>query len=319
MRRGTDLPVSVELPGALAQEVTGYVEVEAGWQVVAAGGPPAPALALRAAAAPGPPCIVILAGTPSTEQVREGLLAGALDVLGWPDDRHRLLDALPRLHALNAGPQHVRGPRVLRVAGVAGGVGTSTLALAIAGILAWSGQRTAVVGAEDLLELCGIRDWTGPGAVELATLDAAGVAAEAPELLRPVPGIDRLTALGGGGAYVRSCAGWPVDAVVADMRSGAAFELDVLATRGDAWRLLVARPDGSLRRAASAPHTVPVILMGTGPVDGAGARRLLNRHPTGWLPASARVARAGLMGRVPSSLPGSWLRALRTLLAGLRP
>ncbi|MPZ89185.1 MAG: hypothetical protein GEU81_14185, partial [Nitriliruptorales bacterium] len=272
MQRVVDLPVSVELPGALGQEVSGYVEVEAGWQVVAPEGPPAPALALRAEPAPGPPCIVIVEGAPSAQQVREGLLAGALDVLGWPDDRDRLLEAPPRLRAVDPVKRTGHGPRLLRIGGVAGGAGASTLSLAIGGLLAWSGQLTVVVGEEDMLELCGLGGWTGPGAAELAALDAAAAAAEVPGLLRPVAGVDRLSVLGGSGRSVRTCAGWPVDAVVADLRAEALPEAAVLDAR-EAARLLVARPDGSLRRASGVP--VPVILMGSGPLDGAGAHRLL--------------------------------------------
>ena len=64
-----DLPVSVDLPGVLGQEVTSYVEVEAGWQVVAESGPPAPALVLTAAPRPGRPTVVIVQGAPTPEHV----------------------------------------------------------------------------------------------------------------------------------------------------------------------------------------------------------------------------------------------------------
>lgn len=311
-----DLPVSVDLPGVLGQEVTSYVEVEAGWQVVAEAGPPPPALVLTAAPRAGRPTVVIVEGAPSPEQVRDGLLGGALDVLGWPSDRDRLLDAPLRVRSDRRGA----GPSVLGVSGLAGGVGTSTVALAMGGLLAWSGKRTVVVGDEDLLRLCGAGGWRGPGAAELAALDAAGAGAELPGLLRPVPGVPGLLVLGGGGASVGAAAGWGVDAVVADLRAlppqDAGSPAGRAALRGAS--LLIGRPDGSLRSAAGAPADVGVLVAGKGPLDHAGVRRLLGRQPLGWLPESARVAQAGLRGRVPSSLPGSWLAVLRTASGRVR-
>jgi len=304
-----DLPVSVDLPGVLGQEVTSFVEVEAGWQVVSEAGPPAPALVLTAAPRTGRPTVVIVEGAPSPAQVRDGLLGGALDVLGWPSDRDRLLDAPLRVRETPRGT----GPSVLAVAGLAGGAGTSTVVLAMGGLLAWSGKRTVVVGDEDLLRLCGAHGWRGPGAAELAALDPAAAAAELPGLLRPVAGVPGLSVLGGDGAAVGAAAGWAVDAVVADLRAlppqDAAWSGGRRSVRGAA--LLVGRPDGSLRAAAGAPEDVPVLVTGRGPLDHAGVRRLLGRQPVGWLPDSARVAQAGLRGRVPSSLPGSWLAVLR--------
>lgn len=310
-----DLPVSVDLPGVLGQEVTSYVEVEAGWQVVAESGPPAPALVLTAAPRPGRPTVVIVQGAPTPEQVRDGLLGGALDVLGWPADRDRLLDAPLRVRATPRGA----GPSVLGVAGLAGGVGTSTVALAMGGLLAWSGKRTVVVGDEDLLRLCGADGWRGPGAAELAALEPASAGAELPGLLRPLPGVPGLSVLGGGGAAVGGAAGWAVDAVVADLRAlplQDAVSPGRTALRGAS--LLVGRPDGSLRAAAAAPPDLAVLVAGSGPLDHAGVRRLLGRQPVGWLPESARVAQAGVRGRVPSSLPGSWLAVLRTASGRVR-
>lgn len=302
MRPLQDLPVTVDLPGVLGQEVTAYVEGEAGWQVVADGGPPRPVLALTDRPRPGQPCVVVVDGVPGHDVTRAALLAGALDVIGWPTDRDRLADAPLRAHT--ARPPE-GGARVLRVGGASGGAGTSTVCLALGGLLAWTGRRTLVVGGDDLLRLCGRAPWQGPGAAEVGALDPADAAREVAALARPVAGVERLAVLGGGGPDHRSgpatARAWPADVIVWDVRSGHG-EADVL----------VGRPDAGLRAVTGAP--VPVVVVGEGPLDARGVRRVLGRSPLVWLPASARVARAGLAGRVPSALPGRWLRGLGQLL-----
>lgn len=316
--RLADLPVAVDLDGVLGDEVRAYVEGEAGWQVVAEGGPPRPVLTITAVARADRSCVVVLDGPPSTEQVRGALLEGALDVLGWPDDRARLLEAPLRARP---DPRDESGPAVLRLVGSAGGVGTSTLALACGGLLAWQGGDVIVVGGEDLLRLCGMSPWSGPGTREVAALEAGQAGSEVAALARRVPGVDRLRVLGGGAGMV-STAGWPAAAVVMDLRaspSAGRFPEDGLWLRDaaggtDAADVLVARPDAGLRAAAAAPREVPVLVVGDGPLDRAGVRRALGRAPVGILPVSARVARAGVSGRVPSGLPGTWLAKLSTVL-----
>lgn len=296
-----DLPVSVDLDGVLADEVVAWVETEAGWQVVAAGGPPTPALHLCATPRPGVASVVVVDGAPSPDVVRGALLAGALDVVGWPADRTRLLDAPARVRA-SSGPA---AGSVVRVAGAAGGTGTSTVALALGALAAWRGRRALVVGDEDLLPLCGIASWAGPGAGELASLPADDAAAEAAALARPVPGVPGLAVLGGGAAAIDAVSAWPAEVVIADVR----------ATPGLASDVLVARPDVSLRSAARTAAR-RVVVCGAGPLDPRGVRAVLGAPPAGWLPASARVGLAGVHGRVPSALPGTWVAALRTAVAG---
>lgn len=305
MRGLQDLPVAIELTGVLAQEVIAYVEGEAGWQVVAPQGPPRPVLTVTNRVRPGEAHVVVVDGTPTLEETRTGLLGGALDVVGWPDDRARLLEAPQR--AVAATPPG-DGPAVLRVGGAAGGAGTSTVVLAIAGLLAWGGQRTLVVGDDDLLALAGWGAWSGPGAAEVGLLDPLDVADEVAALARPVPGVPRLAALGGVrerlASVLATTPAWPADAVIADLRVSPA-----------AADLLVARPDAGLRAAAGT--RVPVLLVGDGPLDRRGVRRALGAPAAGFLPASARVARAGLAGRVPSALPGRWLAELAAVLGSL--
>lgn len=305
MRPLQDLPVTVDLPGVLGQEVTAYVEGEAGWQVVADGGPPRPVLALTDRPLPGQPCVVVVDGVPGHDVTRAALLAGALDVIGWPMDRARLADAPLRAQTART-PEG--GARILRVGGASGGAGTSTVSLALAGLLAWAGRRTLVVGDDDLLRLCGRAPWEGPGAAEVGTLDPADAVREVAALARPVAGVERLAVLGRGGAGAASATtaarGWPADVIVWDVRS-----------RQDEADVLVGRPDAGLRAVSGAP--VPVVVVGEGPLDARGVGGVLGRPPLVWLPTSARVARAGLSGRVPSALPGGWLRSLRVLADGV--
>lgn len=399
MVRLAGLPVSVELPGELGRELTRFVECEAGWQVVAPSGPPPPALVLTARPQPGRPCVVVVPGRPTADDTRDGLLAGALDVLGWPEGRARLLD-LP-LRLAEPAPQGP-APAVLRVVGTAGGAGTSTVALALAGLCAWSGHRTVVVGREDLLTLCGAAPWRGPGAEALHALGPGGAAAEFAAVARPVPAVRGLRVLAGDGAALADPLGWPVEVVVADQRTtlppSPPAATSPLAPSAAAWAALggfpltpapaaasrvrrrgpgrsplggpaspvpppaplsagaqgwppppvppsvpaaggaqgwpppvppsvpvaggalvvVTRPDGTARHAAGLARGAAIIVVGQGPLDRLGIRRLLGRSEDAWLPPSARVARAGLLGRVPSSLPGSWLALLRHTVSATR-
>lgn len=302
MRRLEHLPVAVDLPdGVLADEVVAFVETEGGWQVVRRDGPLTPVLVIAAAPLAGTPCVVVADGRPGQDVVRAALSAGALDVVAWPDDRGRLLEAPLRIRP-EAGA--VRRAAVLRVAGAAGGTGTSTVALALGGLLAWSGRRVVVVGDDDLLRLAGLGAWAGPGARELAALSAADAAAELDVLARAVPGAHGLRVLGRGGdagAVDVDGGGWGCDAVVVDGR-----------TWSEHAHLVVARPDVALR---SVRPGTRVLVNGDGPLAPNSVRRLLAGTPAARLPASARVARAGLAGRVPSGLPGTWLRTLRAALS----
>ena len=292
MERYADLPVCVDLPGRLGEEVTAFVEAEAGWQVVGGDGPLVPVLTLAERAA-GPASVVVRAGSVASADVREGLLAGALDVLAWPEDRLRLLSLPGRLRPAAVGP----AVPVLRIAGCRGGVGTSTVALAVGATVAWSGARALVIGDASLLRLAGIDSWQGPGAAELSVLGGQA-ASEVERVARPVAGASGLSILLAG-ASVPVPSGWPYEMVVVDLGvSGVA----------DA-HLVVGAADKSL---ADAPSGADVLVVEHGPLDRAGVRRQLGRSPAGWLPYSARVARAGLAGRVPSALPGSWVKALRS-------
>jgi hypothetical protein len=302
-----DLPVAVCLPDPLGQEVRAWVEGELGWQVVPAGGPPRPALTLRHALDARPGCVVVTAGEVEAATLRLALDAGALDAIGWPQDRYRL----PELARQPSRSPQAGGPPVWRVAGTGGGVGTSTVALGVAGLAAWSGKSVVVVGGDDLLTLCGAGPWEGAGLAEIAALGPVDGAAELPTLAREVVGVDGLTVLGGRvSAQSLDVSGWPADLVVVDAGvhdAGADGAVDV----PDA---LVTSPDARAARARDVD--APLLVVGDGPLDRGGVRSACGRRPAGWLPASARVARAALQGRVPAGVPGSWLRVLRDAVTG---
>lgn len=299
MARFSDLPVCVEMTGSLAAEVTAWAEAEAGWQVITAGGPLVPALALADDVLAGVPTAVVSDGRLEPARVRDALLAGAVDVVAWPAERDRLLALPARLSGAGAAG---RPTPVLRVAGSRGGAGTSTVVLAIGGTVAWSGQRALVVGDAGLTALAGLAPWRGPGARAVVALGAQA-GDEVAQVARGVPGVDGLSVLGdtAGPPVVDTLLGWPYDLVILDEGTRGPGTADVV----------VGCADRSLQ---GLPADAAVLVVEHGPLDRGGVQRCLERAPAGWLPYSARVARAGSAGRVPSSLPGSWVAALRRSL-----
>lgn len=297
MHRFADLPVAVDLPPDLSRDVSAFVEAEAGWQVVDSGGPLVPALHLTATPSQDRRCVVIATAATPLPELRSALLGGAIDVITWPDERHRLLEAPARLPDETSS---AHGPAVLRIAGARGGVGCSTVALAAAACVAWSGRRALIVCDSDALSLIGMSHWPGAGTAELAALGPQA-AAEVAGVTKPVPGVEGLSVLGGG-RDLAGVGGWPYDLVVVDA-----------GTAAEGADVTVARADGAV---AAAGDSTVVLVVEHGPLDRAGVRRRLGRRPTGWLPYSARVARAALAGRVPSALPGSWVKSVRCALAG---
>lgn len=286
-----DLPVAVALPAPLDTEVTAWVERDLGWQVVDPGGPLAPVIALSDHPCEHLPWIAVSDGLPDGEQVRRHLTAGALDVVGWPHDRLRIPLLAAQAERGRGISDHSAG---LIVAGAAGGVGTSTVALAIGGLLAWSGADVLVSGPPDLVELAGA---TPPRHAARVTSYPVSVMPVA------VPGITGLSVVGDGNDV--ATAAWTGDVVVVDRGTVVGVDTTVV----------VSRPDRNLVRARAAG--VPVVVIGERPLSGRACRGILSSSLLAQLPMSARVARAGLLGRIPTALPGGWLRTLRVGLARL--
>lgn len=283
-----DLPVTVALPAPLDGQVGAWVERDLGWQVVDAAGPLAPVLGLADRVCGPLPWIAITEGAPAGEQVRRLLTAGAVDVVAWPQDRMRI----PLLAAqIDRGRRLAPDATQVTVAGVAGGVGTSTIALAIGGLLAWAGAAVLVSGDAGVVALAG----ASRGAAAGEGGGAAGSAVVA------VPGVAGLSVIGGGTEV--PAAAWAGDVVVVDAGT--------VITPSTA--LVVTRADRGLARAGGLGR--PVVVVGHQPLGTREVRRRLGAAPLAHLPVSARVARAGFDGRVPAGLPGAWLRVLRTGLA----
>ncbi len=211
-------------------------------------------------------------------------------VLGWPSDRERLSDVAASLLATSR--QRSTSTSRLVIGGGAGGVGTTTVALALGGLRAWTGARTLVC-----VRGLGV-PWRGVPTAALGGGDLWSVAQRSPglESLRVVRLVDHD----------------PVPEVIAP-----AIEAMVLDAGPDPDAdVLVCRPDAAGLAAMRTPTAAVVVVVGEGPAPhravlaAAGGRALLR------LPWSARVARAGAMGRLPAGLPGSWLRRLQPLVAG---
>jgi hypothetical protein len=292
------LPVCVDLPGRLGQEVTAFAEAEAGWQVVAADSPLVPVVTLARQVRGAAPTVVVFDEAPDPDVLRETLLSGALDIVVWPHERDRLLDVPDRI--VRTVTTQGTTP-LLTVGGARGGVGASTVALTIAATVAWAGGRALCVGGDATVRLAGVAPWHGPGTAEVVAL-GHHAAQELPTLARDVPGVPGLAVLGGGNGAAPDVSSWPYDLVVADLGANGRLRSDVL----------VAAADGS----AANVTAEAVLVVEHGPLNRSAVTALLGRSPDGWLPYSHRVARAGVRGRVPSALPGSWVAAVRAAMAG---
>ena len=297
-RRGTDaLPVDLRLEGPQAGPIRQWVEGIAGWQAVdgatAALVPPALTV-VDSAAAPGevttPVLLLTTADDPPATAARAAGRWRPDAVAAWPDERDRLPEVAADLVA-HADPD-VTPVAELRVGGAAGGVGTTTVALALGGLAAWRGRRTLVVSHGAVPSPCG-----GP----LAPDDLAGTQTWATaSVARGVPGLRVVRAAAPVDREV--VAAGAAELVVRDV--GVHDDVDVLVVRRDR-----AGIDALGRTVAAAVVVTDVGAASPASLrSAAGARRLVV------LPWSARVARAGLAGRVPAGLPGSWLRALAPVL-----
>jgi hypothetical protein len=212
-------------------------------------------------------------------------------VCRWPGGR----DALPTLvaRAIGGPRRSERTGRTLRVGGVAGGVGTTTITLALAGLAAWSGHRAlAVVHGH-----AGIRSATPVPADALVAPDLWARAT-------PLPGVVSARVVHTGRtAPQRAPEDRRIGLSVLDV--GTAPEVDVV----------VCRPDGAAAEQLPATMAGAVVVVGQGLLSAARIRELAGGRTVVHVPTSVRVARAVLRGQVPAGLPGRWLAELRPVLA----
>ena len=292
------LPVELDLHGRHADGVRGWIEGTLGWQPVAGAtaGLVPPAVVLRdlgsahvASAGSEVPTVLLVDDEAAPRRIAEVAAAMHPDaVLAWPSDREVLVD---RVAALLGRPRRAAptGPR-LCVGGSAGGVGTTTVTLGLAGLAAWHGAATLAVVRGNGLHA---------PVVPAAALQGVGVWARA-EPLPGVPGARAVRVVGS--AEVPPASDPEIGMVVLD--AGVDAEVDVL----------VCRPDAAALEVLAATTAAAVVVMGPGPVSLRDLRRAAAGRRGILLPWSARVARAGLAGRVPAGIPGAWLRRLRPLL-----
>lgn len=291
------LPVVLELAGPAAGRIRRHLEGELGWQPVEAGGGVEAQVRIvdvpaagRVAGPGGTTWLVVTDEDEPAVAAAAAVRLGAVVVMAWPPGDGAFLAAARRLHEAVA----VAGRPELRVGGAAGGVGCTTVALALAGLAAWDGAPTLVVthGA--------VPHPVGP-TIEPDSLRSPDVGRAA----RSVRGVPRLSLLHATEAAADVAVHVEGQAVVRDVGTTAAT-VDVLVVRRD--------PAGLAAVADTVAGTVVVTDSGIVPMrtirEAAGGRRVVV------LPWSVRVARAAALGRVPASLPGSWLRTLAVATNG---
>jgi hypothetical protein len=292
------LPVELDLHGRHADSVRAWIEGTLGWQPVAGAtaGLVPPAVVLRdlgsahvaSAGSEVPSVLLVDDGAPPQLTAEVAARTQPDAVLVWPGDRDTLVD---RVATVVGRPRRSSpaGPR-LCVGGSAGGVGSTTVTLALAGLAAWHGAASlAVVRGNGL----------NAPVVPAAALQGVGVWARA-EPLPGVPGARAVRVVGP--AEVPPASDPEIGMVVLDI--GVDAEVDVL----------VCRPDGAALEVLAVTTAAAVVVMGPGPVSLRDLRRAAAGRRGIVLPWSARVARAGLAGRVPAGIPGAWLQRLRPLL-----
>lgn len=301
--RGSAVPVAVDIGEPTAAAVRSWCEGTLGWQVVDGDGtdpvPPVVRLVDHLAGGPGPmgrvdpreaTILLLPDGVEAADAADAARRLQPVAVLRWPSQR----DGLPELvdQVVAAGRHRHGGVPCLLVGGSAGGVGTTTVALALGGLRAWAGTPTLV----------GVRgSGLTPRAVPIAGLGAADLWAAADP--RPgVPGLRAVRLLDHG--PVPGVVDPSVGSVVLD--AGVSTEVDVLVCRLD-------RAGVAALELTSAAAT---IVVGEPLLPQRTIRTVLDGRAVVSLPWSARVARAALRDRVPADLPGSFLTRLHVAATG---
>jgi hypothetical protein len=292
------LPVAIEVRGPLLDPLRRTAEGVLGWQVVdevtASLVPPAVRLVdTTGVRRDGTPIVLLCTADDDPVAAAEATARLGPDaVVRWPATDAALSVAVGRAAATPRAT--APSAATVRVGGAGGGVGTTTIALTLAGIAAWRGATVLVASGDGVLLP------TGAPAVDPGALTA-------PDLFVRAAAIRGVV----GARAVRTTA--PVlDVGVSDPTVGVAV-LDVGVA--DEVDVLVLRPDATGLAALERTAAAAVVVTGTGPVPGHVLTAAIGRRRRVDAPWSHRVARAGLVGRVPAALPGRFVRSL----AGLVP
>ncbi|MDX1658274.1 MAG: hypothetical protein R3343_05595 [Nitriliruptorales bacterium] len=288
------LPVQVDVADPAGDRIRAWVEGTLGWQVIdhhtASVVPPVCRLvdvgSADAASGATPTILLLDDGDDPRSAVAAAQRVAPAAVLRWPHDRDELPAQAARIAAGQA--PSVAAPTELRIAAASGGVGATTVTLAVAGLVAWAGRPVLVV-ARGPVPVPDVRTFDEDDLAGTGTWRAATA----------VPGCPALRVVRCRG-HVGAAAidPGPATAVMRDL--GPDEDADVLVLRRD-------RPGLEALEVTSA-GTAVVVDQGVVPrkavTAAAGHRRLVE------VPHSVRVARAGALRRVPVSLPGRWLRLL---------
>lgn len=292
------LPITVALSDPdLAADVTAHVESMLGWQVIEPGPHLQPRILLADGASSRIPTVVVCRQV-AQDQVHARMREGALAVLRWPADAHRLPGLVP-------GRTSTRpADRVIAVGGSSAGVGTTTVALALGAACAWRGRQTLVL--------------TGPAGAELAGVEPGRAVAVA-----GIAGLSVATEIGS--TEIGSTEIGPTEI-------GTARDIDqagspgaastpraqvMIVDRGIGGRVqvLVGRPDASLLRSLDGMSPGgAVVTIGEGALRPAELSRAIGDRRHVAVEWSFRVARAGLRSRVPVALPGCYIQTVERLL-----
>jgi hypothetical protein len=292
------LPVALEVRGQRSEALRRTIEGVLGWQLVddltASLVPPALRLAdVTATRRDGTPVVLLVGAEDDPRVAAEATFRlRPAAVVGWPATDEHLVAAASRAAAAPRTAAAVTA--TVRVGGAGGGVGTTTVASALAGLAAWRGATVLLASGDAVL--------LPPGA---PAIEPAALAA--PDLFVRAAAVRGVV-----GARAVRTTGPVLDVALTDPTVGVAV-LDVgVADEAD---VLVLRPDAAGLAALERTSAAAVVVTGAGPVPtralaaAVGGRRRVDA------PWSHRVARAALVGRVPAALPGSYVRAL----AGLVP
>jgi hypothetical protein len=293
------LPVALDLRGSLADEVRRVVEGSLGWQPVddhtAGLVPPVVRLAdVAAEVGDGTPTVLVVTAADAPRAAADaGLRLRPTVVIPWPCAEDELVRAVASATAAPRGA--VTPTPTVRLGGAAGGVGTTTVALALAGAAAWRGLPVLLASPDAVL-----LPEVAPG------IDPAALAA--PDLwsrAAPLEGVPGARAVRTYGSTDEVAVVDPsVGAVVLDL--GVATDVDVLVLRADAAGLT----------ALGGTTASTAVVAGRGPASPRSLHEAIGRRRRIDLPWSTRVGRAGLVGRAPAAFPGTFIRAVSPLLPG---
>lgn len=244
---------------------------------------------------PIPRVLLLATSVTAADAAAAAIRTGAAAALVWPDERDRLAQVVADVLDRPAARSDDR--RVLRVGGVSGGVGTTTVVLSLAGLAGWAG--TAALAA-----LRGDAPVAG-----LPIVPAAAIAD--PDLWNRLPEPPGTQALRAVRIADPSPIASPTDPAIglAVLDHGVDVDVDVV----------VCRPDAAALEGLASTTAAVVVLVGSGPVTPRDLARVTGGRRGIHLPWSARVARAGRYRRVPAGLPGVWLRRLRPLVPAASP